>query len=87
MSSQFDVEKCGGEGSEATGAAAVINSLTSEMCLDLKPSPKQTCIPLHQRHRLVNSETSVNSKKMDIDMPDKSWSVLYIGAKKDKHFE
>ncbi|EDW18563.1 uncharacterized protein LOC6582384 isoform X2 [Drosophila mojavensis] len=87
MSSQFGVEKCGGEGSETNGAAAVMNSLTSEMCLDLKPSPKQTCIPLHQRHRLVNSETSVNSKKLDIDMPDKSWSVLYIGAKKDKHLE
>ncbi|TDG52643.1 hypothetical protein AWZ03_000876 [Drosophila navojoa] len=87
MSSQFGVGKCGGEGSETNGAAAVMNSLTSEISLDLKPSPKQTCIPLHQRHRLVNSETSVNAKKLDIDMPDKSWSVLYIGTKKDKHLE
>ncbi|KAL7734787.1 hypothetical protein ACLKA6_011072 [Drosophila palustris] len=87
MASQFGVEKCGGEGSETVGAAAVINTLTSEMALELKPSPKQTCIPLHQRQRLVSSETSVNSKKLDIDIPDKSWSVLYIGAKKDDSFE
>lgn len=57
MAAQFGVEKCGGEGSETVGATAVINTLTSEMALELKPSPKQTCIPLHQRQRLVSSET------------------------------
>ncbi|KAH8302655.1 hypothetical protein KR044_009301, partial [Drosophila immigrans] len=87
MSSQFGVEKSGGEGAETVGAAAVITTLSSEMALDLKSSPKQTCIPLHQRHRLVSSETSVNSNKLDIDMPDKSWSVLYIGAKKEDSFD
>ncbi|KAH8415534.1 hypothetical protein KR222_002467 [Zaprionus bogoriensis] len=87
MSSQYGVETCGGEGSEATGAAAVISALGSEMALELKPSPKQTCIPLHQRQRMVSSETSVSSKKLDIDIPDKSWSVLYIGNKKDESFE
>ncbi|KAH8390476.1 hypothetical protein KR215_001092 [Drosophila sulfurigaster] len=87
MSSQFGVEKSGGEGAETVGATAVISTISSEIALDLKSSPKQTCIPLHQRQRLVSSETSVNSKKLDIDMPDKSWSVLYIGAKKEDSFD
>ncbi|ALC44210.1 CG32440 [Drosophila busckii] len=87
MTTQFGMEKCGGEGSGAIGAALVLNTLESEMSLDLKPSPKQTCIPLHQRQRLVSSDTSVNSRKIDIDMPDKSWSVLYIGSKRDERFE
>lgn len=57
MSTHCGMENCGGEGSEATGTAAVISALGSEMALDLKPSPKQTCIPLHQRQRMVSSET------------------------------
>jgi len=56
MASQFGMNNCGGEGSDAVGATSVMNTLTSKMALDLKPSPKQICIPEHQRERMVSSE-------------------------------
>ncbi|EDV97449.1 uncharacterized protein LOC6558854 [Drosophila grimshawi] len=91
MSSQINAEMCGGKGSEATGAgaAAYMNSFSSEMSmkLELKSSPKQICIPPHQRHRMASSEMCVSTNRKDTEMPDKSWSVLYVGAKKDDNFE
>ncbi|XP_030372221.1 uncharacterized protein LOC115622425 [Scaptodrosophila lebanonensis] len=71
----------------AMSAAGVVSiqPTESDFALELKSAPKQTCIPMNQR-RLVNSETSVNQRSLDFDMPDKSWSVLYFGAK-EKPFE
>jgi len=56
MASQFGMNNCGGKGSDEVGATSVMSALTSKMALELKPSPKQTCIPEHQRERMVSSQ-------------------------------
>ncbi|KAH8380614.1 hypothetical protein KR009_011784 [Drosophila setifemur] len=85
MSSRF--EKCGRGSSGSSGSdelASMVDPTESDFALELKPTPKQTCIPLHQRQRMANSDTSVYQREMEYDVPDKSWSVLYFGAVKDK---
>ncbi|XP_044312694.1 uncharacterized protein LOC108041955 [Drosophila rhopaloa] len=86
MSSQFG-KKCGGSssgGSSGNNKLATMDPTESNFGLELKPTPKQTCIPEHQRHRLANSDTNVYQRNIGYDMPDKSWSVLYFGAGKDR---
>jgi len=55
MSSQVG-EKRGvvGSGNEEV---ATMDPTESDFALELKPTPKQTCIPEHQRQRLVSSDT------------------------------
>jgi len=55
MSSQVG-EKRGvvGSGNEEV---ATMDPTESNFALELKPTPKQTCIPEHQRQRLVSSDT------------------------------
>ncbi|KAH8339032.1 hypothetical protein KR074_001044 [Drosophila pseudoananassae] len=85
MSSRFE-EKCGrgSSGSSASDDLVAVDPTESDFALELKPAPKQTCIPLHQRQRMVNSATSVFQRDLEYTVPDKSWSVLYIGGIKDK---
>ncbi|XP_037720931.1 uncharacterized protein LOC119554203 [Drosophila subpulchrella] len=82
MSSQVG-EKRGvvGSGNEEV---ATMDPTESDFALELKPTPKQTCIPEHQRQRLVSSDTSVYQRDGVFDMPDKSWSVLYFSSGKDR---
>ncbi|KAH8295647.1 hypothetical protein KR018_001394 [Drosophila ironensis] len=80
-------EKCGGSrDSNVTDEQhlGVVDPSESDFALELKPTPKQTCIPLHQRQRMVSSDTSVYQRDIEYAVPDKSWSVLYFGAAKDK---
>ncbi|KAH8256254.1 hypothetical protein KR026_011800 [Drosophila bipectinata] len=81
MSSRFE-EKCGrGSSGSSTSDDLLVDPTESDFALELKPTPKQTCIPLHQRQRMVSSATSVFKRDLEYTVPDKSWSVLYIGGK------
>ncbi|XP_017140344.1 uncharacterized protein LOC108154552 [Drosophila miranda] len=63
-----------------------LHTTDSDCALQLKPAPKLVCIPqqLH-RHRLFTSDISINQRPREYDVLDKSWSVLYFGAPKDKN--
>ncbi|KAH8364808.1 hypothetical protein KR084_011889 [Drosophila pseudotakahashii] len=82
MSSQFGEKR--GVAKSGNDELAIMDPTESDFALELKPTPKQTCIPEHQRQRLVSSDTSVYQRESVFDMPDKSWSVLYFGAAKDR---
>nr|XP_016933664.1 uncharacterized protein LOC108012741 [Drosophila suzukii] len=73
-----------GEKRGAVGSGNDMDPTESNFALELKPTPKQTCIPEHQRQRLVSSDTSVYQRDGVFDMPDKSWSVLYFSSGKDR---
>ncbi|XP_017121528.1 uncharacterized protein LOC108142290 [Drosophila elegans] len=80
MSSQF-CAKCGS--SSGNDEVATMDPTESDFALELKPAPKQTCIPEHHR-RMAISETNVYQREIGYDVPEKSWSVLYFGAGKDR---
>ncbi|XP_017048446.1 uncharacterized protein LOC108093049 [Drosophila ficusphila] len=80
MSSQFR-EKCGVSSKDEL---ANMDPTESDFALELKPAPKQICIPEHQRQRVSCSQTSVYQRNTAFELPDKSWSVLYFGAGKDR---
>jgi len=46
-----------GEKRGAVGSGNDMDPTESDFALELKPTPKQTCIPEHQRQRLVSSDT------------------------------
>ncbi|XP_070071879.1 uncharacterized protein [Drosophila takahashii] len=78
MTSQFGEKR--GVSKSGKDEMAIMDPTESDFALELKPTPKQTCIPEHQRQRLV----SVYQRESVFDIPDKSWSVLYFGAAKDR---
>ncbi|XP_017080295.1 uncharacterized protein LOC108114052 [Drosophila eugracilis] len=87
MSSKFG-EKLGLASNGITSDdLAAMDPTETDFALELKPTPKLTCIPEHQRKRLVSSDTSVYQRENVFDMPDKSWSVLYFGAGKNRAFK
>ncbi|XP_022218054.2 uncharacterized protein LOC111071177 [Drosophila obscura] len=66
----------------------LLRSTDSDFALQLRSAPKLVCIPQqHQQHRqrLFNSEISIPLRPMEYEISDKSWSVLYIGAVKNKN--
>ncbi|XP_039965959.1 uncharacterized protein LOC126760994 isoform X1 [Bactrocera neohumeralis] len=76
--------------SECREEAKVQNS-NSEFSFELKPKPKLTCIPENcsqffsdLREPFCRKTQSLNvSKKTEV--PEKSWSVLFIGSKSNLH--
>nr|XP_044251915.1 uncharacterized protein LOC108066504 [Drosophila takahashii] len=86
MTSQFGEKR--GVSKSGKDEMAIMDPTESDFALELKPTPKQTCIPEHQRQRLVRSysflPSSVYQRESVFDIPDKSWSVLYFGAAKDR---
>ncbi|XP_039965960.1 uncharacterized protein LOC126760994 isoform X2 [Bactrocera neohumeralis] len=71
--------------SECREEAKVQNS-NSEFSFELKPKPKLTCIPENcsQFFSDLRKTQSLNvSKKTEV--PEKSWSVLFIGSKSNLH--
>ncbi|EDW79429.1 uncharacterized protein Dwil_GK20474 [Drosophila willistoni] len=81
MSSQMD-QNC-----KKSEDAKAMDCTENDFALELKPAPKQLCIPLHQRRRMVVSDTSMGHRPMEFEIPDKSWSVLYFGADRNKHLK
>ncbi|KAH8384488.1 uncharacterized protein LOC110190678 [Drosophila serrata] len=71
-----------GVGSSGSEDMMTMDPTEHNFALELKPAPKQLCIPMHQR--LTSSETNVFHRDVDYEVPDKSWSVLYIGTTKEK---
>jgi len=55
MSSQFREKR--GLASSANNELPTMDPNESDFALELKPAPKQTCIPTHQRQRLASSDT------------------------------
>ncbi|XP_043649234.1 uncharacterized protein LOC122617444 [Drosophila teissieri] len=82
MSSQFREKR--GIASSGNKELPTMDPTESDFALELKPAPKQTCIPEHQRQRMASSDTSVYQRESVFDIPDKSWSVLYFGSGKDR---
>ncbi|XP_011195646.1 uncharacterized protein LOC105220823 isoform X2 [Zeugodacus cucurbitae] len=71
--------------SELREEAKVQNS-NSDFSFELKPKPKLTCIPENcsQFFSDLRKTQSLNvSKKTEV--PEKSWSVLFIGSKSNLH--
>nr|XP_014095276.1 uncharacterized protein LOC106621090 isoform X2 [Bactrocera oleae] len=71
--------------SECREEAKVQNS-NSEFSFELKPKPKLTCIPENCSKFFsdLRKTQSLNvSKKTEV--PEKSWSVLFIGSKSNLH--
>ncbi|XP_012156386.1 uncharacterized protein LOC105664763 isoform X1 [Ceratitis capitata] len=70
---------------------AKVQISNSDFSFELKPKPKLTCIPENcskflsdLREPLCRKTQSLNvSKKAEV--PEKSWSVLFIGSKSNLH--
>ncbi|XP_011205930.2 PREDICTED: uncharacterized protein LOC108968978 isoform X2 [Bactrocera latifrons] len=65
---------------------AKVQNSNSEFSFELKPKPKLTCIPENcsQFFSDLRKTQSLNvSKKTEV--PEKSWSVLFIGSKSNLH--
>ncbi|XP_053956086.1 uncharacterized protein LOC128861742 isoform X1 [Anastrepha ludens] len=70
---------------------AKVQNSNSEFSFELKPKPKLTCIPENcskffsdLRETNCRKTQSMNVSK-NTEIPEKSWSVLFIGSKSNLH--
>ncbi|XP_067612821.1 uncharacterized protein [Eurosta solidaginis] len=70
---------------------AKVQNCNSDFSFELKPKPKLTCIPENCSQLLSDlrdpsyrKSQSMNVSKKN-EVPEKSWSVLFIGSKSNLH--
>ncbi|XP_053956088.1 uncharacterized protein LOC128861742 isoform X2 [Anastrepha ludens] len=65
---------------------AKVQNSNSEFSFELKPKPKLTCIPENCSKFFsdLRKTQSMNVSK-NTEIPEKSWSVLFIGSKSNLH--